>query len=130
LDKISGLLRIDRPQLYSNVCPALYGLIPQTFCSERVADFCQRRTGLPDVVGDQDPLDVCVLTEKSISHGDILLQARPIGGLRMLDGCAADDKVIAVMQGDAAYGQWADIGQCPPRVIDRLRHCENVTPNW
>src|SRR5207248_11150492 len=31
LDKVTGLLRIDRPQLYSNVCPALYGLIPQTF---------------------------------------------------------------------------------------------------
>jgi inorganic pyrophosphatase len=122
LDKISGLLRIDRPQLYSNVCPALYGLIPQTYCGERVADFCQRRTGLPDLVGDQDPLDVCVLTEKSISHGDILLQARPIGGLRMLDDREADDKIVAVMQGDAAYGQWTDIGQCPTAVIDRLQH--------
>ena len=84
LDKITGLLRIDRPQRFSNVCPALYGLIPQTFCGERVGAYCAERAGLPGVRGDRDPLDVCVLTEKAISHGDILLRSRPIGGLRMI----------------------------------------------
>jgi len=122
LDKVSGLLMIDRPQRYSNVCPALYGLIPQTYCGERVAEYCEQQAGLTGVTGDGDPLDICVLTEKTISHGDILLKARPLGGLRMLDGDEADDKIIAVMEGDAAYGAWQDIGDCPPRVLERLQH--------
>jgi inorganic pyrophosphatase len=122
LDKVTGLLRIDRPQLYSNVCPALYGLIPQTFCGERVGAYCAERTGLPGIRGDQDPLDVCVLTEKAISHGDILLRSRPVGGLRMIDNAEADDKIIAVMEGDAAYGSIHDVSQCPEPLVERLKH--------
>ncbi len=122
LDKETGHLVIDRPQLYSNICPALYGLIPQTYCGTRVADFCKQKTGLSVVSGDGDPLDICVLTEKSITHGDILLRARPIGGLRMLDGDEADDKIIAVMEGDAAYGTWEDMRECPRQVSERLQH--------
>ena len=122
LDKTTGHLIIDRPQLFSNVCPALYGLIPQTYCGERVAAFCADRTGRNGVTGDGDPLDICILTEKSVTHGDILLKARPIGGLRMLDGDEADDKIIAIMEGDAAYGSWRDVADCPGKVIDRLQH--------
>ncbi len=122
LDKATGHLRIDRPQLFSNVCPALYGLVPQTFCGERVGAFCSERTGLPKITGDGDPLDICVLTEKSVTHGDILLIARPIGGLRMIDREEADDKIIAVMEGDAAFGEWRDVADCPGKVLDRLQH--------
>ena len=122
LEKITGLLRIDRPQLYSNVCPALYGLIPQTFCGERVGAYCAERAGLSGVRGDQDPLDVCVLTEKTISHGDVLLRARPVGGLRMIDNAEADDKVLAVMEGDAVYGRINDVSECPGPLIERLKH--------
>ncbi len=122
LDKITGHLKVDRPQRYSNVCPSLYGLIPQTFCADRIGAYCAERTGRKDIRGDGDPLDICVLTEKSISHGDILLQARPIGGFRMLDGNEADDKIIAVLEGDAAYGKCRDIPDCPPALIERLKH--------
>jgi inorganic pyrophosphatase len=127
LDKHSGLLKVDRPQLFSNFCPALYGLMPQTYCGERVAKLCQ--DALPDgdadegsIVGDGDPLDVCVLTEKTVTHGDLLLQAIPIGGLRMLDGQEADDKIIAVLEGDAVYGGIQDISDCSDTLINRLRH--------
>jgi inorganic pyrophosphatase len=122
LDKVTGHLKVDRPQRYSNVCPTLYGLIPQTFCGDRLAALSAERTGRDGVRGDQDPLDVCVLTEKAITHGDILLQARPIGGFRMLDGDEADDKIIAVLENDAVYGGWRDIAQCPPSLIERLQH--------
>src|SRR5215831_10472917 len=40
IDKITGHLKIDRPQKYSNVCPTLYGFIPQTLCAGRVGEFC------------------------------------------------------------------------------------------
>ena len=36
LDKITGHLKINRPQRYSNVCPVLYGLIPRTFCGDKL----------------------------------------------------------------------------------------------
>jgi inorganic pyrophosphatase len=122
LDKQTGYLRVDRPQRFSNVCPALYGFVPQTYCGESNGGLAAQRTGRSGIVGDRDPLDICVLTEKSIPHGDILLSARPIGGLRMIDRGEADDKIIAVLEGDASYGAWRDIHQCPRTLIDRLRH--------
>jgi inorganic pyrophosphatase len=122
LDKDTGYLRVDRPQRFSNVCPALYGFVPRTYCGERNGELAARRTGRSGIVGDGDPLDICVLTEKSITHGDILLEARPIGGLRMIDQGEADDKIIAVLLGDPTFGDLADVRQLPRAVIDRLRH--------
>jgi len=122
LDKATGHLKIDRPQRYSNVCPTLYGLIPQTYSGERVAELCAWRTGRDGIRGDGDPLDICVLTEHTILHGDILLRAMPIGGLRVIDGDEADDKIIAVLEDDVAFGTWSDISDCPSTLIDRLRH--------
>ena len=121
-DKVSGYLQVSRPQKYSNICPTLYGFIPQTLCAEQVAERCMQRTGRTGIVGDGDPLDVCVLTERPLSHGDILLQAIPIGGFRMIDGDEADDKIIAVMQNDAVYGGLTDLPGCPINVIERLTH--------
>lgn len=122
LDKSSGLLKIDRPQRFSNVCPTNYGFVPQTYCGEKVAELFGKRAGLSKLVGDADPLDICVLSDRTISHSNILLRAIPIGGLSMLDGEEADDKIIAVMEGDVAYGAWQDIGQCPKSIVDRLKH--------
>lgn len=122
IDKLTGILRMDRPQQYSNVCPSLYGFIPRTLCAERVGAFCGERTGRGDIAGDGDPVDICVLTEKPISHGDILVRSIPVGGLRMIDGHEADDKIIAVLEGDGVYGRYQEIGDCPPSLIDRLRH--------
>ena len=89
VDKRSGHLRIDRPQKYSALCPAPYGFIPRTLCAERVAAFAAQRAGRRDIVGDGDPMDVCVLTERPINHGGILVTARTIGGLRMFDRAEA-----------------------------------------
>jgi inorganic pyrophosphatase len=122
LDKITGLLRVDRPQKFSNVCPSLYGLLPKTLCGPRVAQRAAAVAGASEIVGDDDPLDVCVLTERAISHGNILVDAIPIGGFRMIDGAEADDKIIAVLAGDLVYGQLAGIADCPQPLIDRLRH--------
>jgi len=122
LDKATGLLKVDRPQKFSNVCPTLYGFIPRTLCAERVGRYCAEKTGRAGIVGDGDPLDICVLTEKAIPRGDILLQAIPIGGLRMIDQNQADDKIVAVMQQDAVYGGWKEITDCPPPLIERLKH--------
>jgi inorganic pyrophosphatase len=122
VDKISGYLKIDRPQKYSNSVPALYGFIPQTFSGETVAELSRERTGNEQIVGDDDPIDICVLTEKEISHGDILVRARPIGGFRMIDNNQADDKLVAVMNNDALYEDYREISDLPEKVVNRLRH--------
>jgi inorganic pyrophosphatase len=122
LDKDSGLLKVDRPQLYSNVCPSPYGFVPRTLCGAEVARLGEERTGRRGLVGDDDPLDIVVLTEKDFAHGDLLVQALPIGGLGMLDGNEVDDKIIAVMAKDAVYGDVSDIGQLPSLLTDRLKH--------
>ncbi len=122
VDKVTGYLKIDRPQKYSNILPAMYGFIPQTYCNENVAKKSREALSRPEIVGDNDPLDICILTEKEITHGDITLQARPIGGFRMIDGDEADDKIIAVLKGDAVYGLFKDIKDCPESVVERLKH--------
>jgi len=122
IDKVSGYLRIDRPQKYSNVVPAPYGFIPQTYCGNKVGAYCAEKSGKQDIKGDGDPLDILVLTEKDIPHGDIIAKAIPIGGFRMLDGNAADDKIISVLKGDMVYGEFKDITDLPELVIKRLKH--------
>ncbi len=122
IDKASGYLKVDRPQKFSNVCPTLYGFIPQTYCGERVGALCSERTGRARIVGDGDPMDICVLSERAVTHGDILLQAVPLGGLRMIDGDQADDKIVAVLAGDAAYGSLRELAEVPAALLGRLRH--------
>ena len=122
VDKDTGFLKIDRPQQYSNVCPALYGFIPQTYCGKRIGDFCMQKTGKTGIKGDGDPLDIVVLTEKSISHGDILVTVRPIGGFRMIDGNEADDKIIGVLNDDFVYDHFSSLADVPETIITRLKH--------
>lgn len=122
LDKLTGHLKVDRPQRYSNVCPTLYGLIPRTYCGDTVAQRCMEKTGRTGISGDDDPVDICILSEKTITHGDILMEARPIGGLRMIDDQEADEKIIAVMKGDALYEYFQDIHECPTALVERLKH--------
>ncbi|MGM0589207.1 MAG: inorganic pyrophosphatase [Bacteroidota bacterium] len=122
LDKRSGYLKVDRPQRFSNSCPAPYGFVPQTLCGDRVGKHCQEQTNRTNIEGDDDPLDICVLTERGITHGDLILDAYPIGGLRMIDGNEADDKIIAVLKGDAQYGDYRSISELNEGLLDRLRH--------
>ena len=122
IDKASGHLKVDRPQQFSNVCPTLYGFIPRTFCGEQVAAFSHSHTDLPTLEGDGNPMDVCILSEKAFSHGDFLLQAIPLGGLRLIDRGQTDDKIIAVLKGDAAFGHCREIQDVPDALIERLKH--------
>lgn len=122
IDKETGYRKVDRPQKFSNIIPALYGFVPQTYCGESVAEFANIKTGRTSIVGDGDPLDICVLSERNITSGDIILEAIPIGGFRMIDKNEADDKIIAVMAKDEVYSQWKDISEVPEQIINRLRH--------
>ncbi len=122
VDKVSGYLKIDRPQKFSNIVPAMYGFVPQTLCKDKVAQYCMQQTGRKNIIGDDDPLDICVLTEREVTHGNIIVPAVPIGGFRMIDGGEADDKIIAVLKSDEIYGHWKDISDIPDMILQRLQH--------
>jgi len=122
IDKYTGHMKLDRPQKFSNICPSLYGFVPQTICREEVAKFTMERTGERNIEGDNDPLDICVLTERPINHGSLIVSAIPIGGFRLFDGGEADDKIIAVLENDAAYSKYTELSEVPTAIVDRLRH--------
>merc|ERR1712146_663022 len=94
---------------FSSTPPTLYGFVPRTHCAERVAERCMNATGLKNVVGDGDPIDICVLSTRVVQKTDLILTASIIGGLRMVDGGEADDKLIAVVRGDAVMSSWRDV---------------------
>lgn len=117
LDKKSGFLMVDRPQRTTATPPALYGFIPRTYCAEEVAKRCDHAD-----IADGDPLDICVFSERLITRADIILQARVVGGIQMIDGGEADDKIIAVLDGDNIWGGVEDIDDLPPIKTERLQH--------
>jgi inorganic pyrophosphatase len=117
VDKVSGYLRIDRPQRSSAQHPTLYGFVPRTYCDERV-----RRLAPGAKRGDGDPLDICVLSERAIARNEIIVRCRVIGGLQMIDGGEADDKIISVLENDYVWGEARDVSDVPSVLVERLQH--------
>jgi inorganic pyrophosphatase len=117
IDKVTGYLRVDRPQRTSSQPPSLYGFVPRTYCGQRVGALN------PDSKkGDSDPLDICVVSERPITAREILVKAKVIGGLRMVDAGEADDKIVAVLENDFVWGEVEDLHQLPDVLVERLRH--------
>ena len=103
LDKVSGLLKMDRV-LYSSIYyPANYGFIPRTYCD------------------DGDPLDILVLSQITIVPLCIV-PAKVIGVMRMLDQGEHDDKIIAVAQNDMSVQHFNDISELPKHFVKELRN--------
>jgi len=117
VDKASGYLKVDRAQSTSSLPPSIYGFIPQTYAGPSVAALMPEATG-----GDLDPLDICVLSERPINRAEVLLHAKVVGGLPMIDGGEADDKILAVLRDDPVYGQITEVGEVPGAMVDRLIH--------
>lgn len=102
LDKKSGLLKVDRV-LYSSVhYPANYGFIPKTYCE------------------DHDPLDILVLGQAPVVPMTIM-EAKPIGIMKMLDQGEADDKIIAVHANDPEYAHYNSLTELPSHRTAELR---------
>jgi inorganic pyrophosphatase len=117
VDKVSGYLRVDRPQRSSAQHPTLYGFVPRTYCDERV------RKLVPTAKrGDGDPLDICVLSERAITRNEIIVRARVIGGLQMIDNGEADDKIISVLENDYVWGSARNVSDVPSVLVERLQH--------
>lgn len=107
LDKHTGLLRLDRVLYTSTHYPANYGFIPRTYAD------------------DGDPLDVLVICSEEIIPLT-LIRVIPIGVMRMLDGGALDDKIIAVPYSDPTYNYIRSIDELPPHIFDEMMHFFSV----
>ncbi len=94
IDKVSGLLRLDRVLYSAMYYPTNYGFIPRTYC------------------GDRDPLDILVISQMSLEPRS-LVEARPIGVMRMVDSGEGDDKIIAVAVKDMSVAHIEDIEELP-----------------
>ncbi len=102
LDKDSGMLKLDRVLFSSVYYPANYGFIPRTYCD------------------DNDPLDILVISQIDIVPMCIV-SAKVIGVMRMIDGGEADDKIIAVAEGDPSVSHINDISELPQHFISELQ---------
>lgn len=117
VDKETGYLRVDRAQRTSSLPPALYGFIPRTYAAGRVARLMEGVEG-----GDGDPLDICVLSERPISRAEVIVAATVVGGIPMVDGGLADDKIIGILRDDPVFGHIRSIEEVPEALIGRLMH--------
>ncbi|HWO08810.1 MAG TPA: inorganic pyrophosphatase [Polyangiaceae bacterium] len=118
IDKATGYLRVDRPQRGSAQPPTLYGFVPRTYCGKRVAAL-----SAPGVTkADGDPIDICVISERAITRSEIVLRARVVGGIQMIDDEEADDKIVAVLESDLFWGPIQDLKALPQALLDRLTH--------
>lgn len=117
VDKKTGYVHVDRPQRSSSHPPALYGFIPRTYCGERTGELNKKAER-----GDGDPLDICVISERPIARGEIIVRAKVVGGLQGTDHGEADDKIIAVLANDNIYGDTNDISDLPSVLVERIRH--------
>ena len=117
IDKVTGYIRVDRPQRTSSLPPTLYGFIPRTYCHRRVQALSPGTQR-----GDSDPLDICVVSERPLARSEMILNARVIGGLQGIDGGEADDKIIAVLENDEVWRDIQDLADLPSVTVERLRH--------
>jgi len=103
LDKYTGMLKLDRTLYTSTHYPASYGFIPHTLSD------------------DGDPLDVLVLCQEAILPMT-LVDCYPIGVMKMLDGTAVDEKIIAIPLGDPSMNMYKDISDLPNHIFDEIKH--------
>lgn len=103
VDKDTGLIKLDRAMKTAQDYPFDYGFVPQTLWE------------------DNDPLDVAVLTTYPLSPG-ILVTARPVGVMRMIDSGEGDDKIIAVPAEDPRWEKVKDLRNVNPHTLKEIQH--------
>ena len=101
IDKATGLIKLDRANYGSAAYPFDYGFVPQTLWD------------------DGDALDVVVLTTYPLDVG-VLVEARPIGILNMIDSGESDDKIIAVPVEDKRWDDIKDIKDANQHTLKEI----------
>lgn len=102
-DKTHNMIKLDRVLFSPFHYPGDYGIVPQTLSE------------------DGDPLDALVLVTNPTFPG-ILIEARPIGLLQMMDDGSLDDKVVCVSMNDPRYLHTADISDVEDHYRSEIAH--------
>ncbi|MFI5260235.1 MAG: inorganic diphosphatase [Candidatus Paceibacteria bacterium] len=103
IDKKSGLIKLDRANYSSAAYPFDYGFVPQTLWD------------------DGDALDVVMLTTYPLNVG-VLVTARPVAIINMIDGGEADDKIVAVPMDDKRWEEVKDLADVNPHTLKEFVH--------
>lgn len=103
IDKKTGMIALDRVMHSAQDYPFDYGFVPQTLWD------------------DGDALDVVLLTTYPLFPG-ILVRARPVAIMHMVDGGEADEKVIAVPVDDPRFADIQDLGDLNKHTVKEIAH--------
>jgi inorganic pyrophosphatase len=103
IDKEIGLIKLDRAMKTSQDYPFDYGFVPQTLWE------------------DGDALDVVLLTTYPLAPG-ILVEARPVAVMRMVDGGDGDDKILAVPKDDPRWEEVKDLADINKHTVKEIQH--------
>lgn len=103
IDKETGMIALDRVAHTAQDFPFDYGFVPQTLWH------------------DGDALDVILLTTYPLLPG-ILVNARPVALMKMIDSGEGDDKVIAVPVDDPRFADTQDLAHINPHTIKEMEH--------
>jgi len=103
IDKETGIIALDRVMHTAQDYPFDYGFVPQT------------------LFDDGDALDVVLVTTYPLAPG-ILVKARPIGIMEMMDDGERDDKIVAVPVGDPRFNEVHDISDLSNHFPKEMTH--------
>ena len=103
IDKETGLIALDRVMHSAQDYPFDYGFVPQT------------------LFDDGDALDIVLLTTYPLMPG-ILVKARPVAIMEMIDGGERDDKVVAVPSDDPRFENVKDLADLNPHFKKEMTH--------
>lgn len=103
IDKKTGLIKLDRANYSSAAYPFDYGFVPQTLWD------------------DGDALDVVLLTTYPLNVG-VLVSARPVAIINMIDCGEADDKIVAVPVEDKRWDEVKDMSDVNPHTLKEFVH--------
>lgn len=103
IDKETGMIKLDRAMKSAQDYPFDYGFVPQTLWE------------------DGDALDVILLSTYPVYPG-ILVEARPVAVMRMIDGGEGDDKIIAVPKNDPRWEEVQDLADVNKHTIKEIQH--------
>lgn len=103
IDKETGIIALDRVMHTAQDYPFDYGFVPQT------------------LFDDGDALDVVLITTYPLMPG-ILVKARPVAIMEMIDGGDRDDKIVAVPADDPRFAEVHDISDLNPHFLKEMAH--------
>lgn len=101
VDKEYGVVKVDRILSSAVGYPANYGYVPQT------------------LFDDGDPLDVVIVSNFELAPG-VMVKARPVGVMKMIDNGEVDDKIICVISDDPQFKNVKNIFDISPQTLNEI----------